>query len=111
MVGVHLVQTCNPLFLAGAGVVHVGTCVQTATVCAEECKTANERIRCNLEYQCAEGLFGAGFTGDLVTGAGVGSLDCTLVQRRRQIPHYGIQEELYALVLEGRAAAGRNNLH
>ena len=111
VVGVHLVQTGYALLLAGAGVVHVRTCVQAAGIGAEEGKTADERIRGNLEHQRAERLLGGGLAGDFLSGTGMGSLDGSLVQRRRQIPHHGIQEELHALVLEGRTAAGRDNLH
>ena len=111
MVGVHLIKTGNPLLLVGSCIEHIGTGIDTAGISPEESKTAHERIGCNLEYQTAERICSARLTLFLLTGLRVLTGNCTLVQRRREITHHGVEKELHALVLEGRTAAYRNHLH
>ena len=111
MVGVHLVQAGHTLFLPGAGIHHVGTGIKMTGVDADVGQTPHERVGRDLEHKTAERLGGFGLERDLLVIRQIRRLRVADIQRRRKEAHHGVQQELDTLVLERRAAAGRNDLH
>ena len=73
VVGVHLIQACYPFLFASTCIKYVGTGIQTARIRPHESEAAHEGIRCNLEYECAEGLLCGRFAFKFRSGAGVRS--------------------------------------
>ena len=111
VVGVHLVETGHALLLPGTGIEHVGAGIQVTGIDTDIRQTSHERIGRNLEDKTAERLGRGGLEQDFLVVRQVGRLRRADVQRRREIAHHGIQQELDALVLERGTAAGRNDLH
>ena len=56
VVGVHLIETCYPLLLAGTCIEHVSTGVKMSGVSSHIGETTYERIGCNLEHETCERL-------------------------------------------------------
>ena len=112
LVGVHLEETADALFLAGAGVEDVASGGHLAAIYAEEAESTDVGVGGNLECEGAHGGLGAGLAGlHLVFVVGVVSLHCAGVFGGGEVCAYGVEQCLYALVLEGGAANHGVNLH
>ena len=111
VVGVHLVQTGDPLFLACTGVEDIRAGIYLSGISPHEREPSDKRVGRNLEDQAAERLRGIRLALQCLSRLRVGTLDGALVERRRKVTHDGIQQELHALVLERRTAACGNDLH
>ena len=111
VVGVHLVQAGYPFLLQRAYVVHIRTRVKMSRIYPHKGQTAHEGIGSDLEHEGAERILGLGMAFDLLPCPRVGTLDGLDVERGRKIAHHAVEEELHALVLEGRTAACGDDLH
>src|SRR5574343_233490 len=103
VVGVHLHDTANALFLAAHGVVHGVALFQNARIHTHEGQLAHERIGHQLERQRREFLFVVGLAG-IFLFVFVKALDGFHIQRRRHQFDHGVQHALHAFVLERGAA-------
>ena len=107
LVGVHLKDTANTLFLALGGVEHIGTGIHGSGVNPEERKLSYKGIGHDLECQSSEGLLIGGVTHYLVS-IQIHALDGGDVGRSRHILDHGIQKLLNAFVAVSGAAAYRD---
>ncbi len=109
VVGVHLEDAADPLFLALGGVVDVRAGVERARVDPEVGQLADVRIRGDLEGKSGEGLAVGRGSDDFLAGDRAFSDDRRDVQRRRQVVDHGVEHRLDTLVLQGRARQNRDD--
>ncbi len=108
LVGVHLEELADALFLALGGIEHLGTRTDVTGVHPHEGQLAEERVRGDLERQSRERLVGTGLAReDLLLVAHRVALDARHVQRGRQVRDDGVEHRLDALVLERRTTDHR----
>ena len=111
LVSVHLVNTADTLLLARTAVVHIRAGLELARINPDERQTAYERIRSDLESQTAERIALGRLARGLLARTGIGADHGVDVDRRGQESHHIIEQQLHALVLEGRAAEHRHDRH
>src|SRR5581483_1833540 len=107
LIGKHTHHTANALFAVFDRVEHARTGTHDARIDAEERQPAHVGIGDNLEDQRRERFVVRRMADNFLAGVGVRAHDGRNVQRRRQVFHDGIQQQLDALVLERRAAQHR----
>ena len=110
VVGVHLEDTADTLFLALSGVEHIRAGLKHTGVHTEECQLADVRIGHNLECQRGERLLIAGRTVVLLASVGIHALDGRNVRRSGHVVNHSIQQGLNALVAIGSAADHRHHV-
>ena len=111
LVGVHLENAGNALFVVCTHVLHIRTGSQLTAVNAEETQTTYKRIGCNLKGQSSKRFTGIRTTQFFFVRVGVDAGNGLNVHRRRQVRHNRVQHGLNTLVFEGRATQNRSNLH
>ena len=109
VIGMHLHNPTNTLFLATARNIDAITLGQHTGIHSHKGQLADIRVRHQLECQCRELLIVVRLTSDDFTSL-VHALHSGHIDGRRQQLHHRIQHALYALVLEGRAAQHGLNL-
>ena len=109
VVGVHLQDAANALFLALDRVVYRVARIQHARVDAEEGQVADERVGRDLERQRRERLLVIGVTLTFRFVV-VQALDRGHIDRRRHVIDHRIEHRLHALVLECGATHGDHDL-
>ena len=111
VVGVHLEDTRDTLFLARTGVVNIRTCDQLTAIHAEIAETTYIRVGSNLECQRAERLIIIRLAGERLISTRVGTIDYLGIQRARQVCADSIKHGLYTFVLERRTADNGEDMH
>ena len=111
VVGVHLEDTRDTLFLARTGVVNIRTCHQLTAIHAEIAETTYIRVGSNLECQRAERLIIIRLAGECLVVAGVGTIDNLGIQRARQVCADSVKHGLHTFVLERRTADNGEDMH
>src|SRR2546425_7322644 len=111
LVRVHPEQSPDPLLLVLGRVVHARARLERAGVHTEEDQLADVLIVHDLEGQRRERRVVGRLPLFDLFGLGIDALDRRDVQGRRQVVDHRIQQRLHALVLEGRAAEDRKELH
>ena len=111
VVGVHLEDTRDTLFLARTGVVNIRTCHQFTAIHAEIAETTYIRVGSNLECQCAERLIIIRLAGERLISTRVGTIDYLGIQRARQVCADSIEHGLYTFVLKRRTADNGEDMH
>ena len=111
VVGVHLEDTRDTLFLARTGIVNIRTCHQLTAIHAEIAETTYIRVGSNLECQRAERLVIIRLAGERLISTRVGTIDYLGIQRARQVCTDSIKHGLYTFVLERRTADNGEDVH
>ena len=111
MVGVHLEDTADALFLAGTRVIDIRTCLQLAAIHTEIAETTHIRVSGNLECQCAQRVIITRLAADRLVCTRIHAIHLGSIQRTRQVCAYGVKHRLHTFVLEGRTADNREDMH
>ena len=107
IIGMHLQNTSETLFLLFDRVVRRFTRSDLTTVYAEKAEFSDIRIGHNLKCQRCKRTVVICRTFNFLTGIGICPLDGGNIQRRGHIINDGIQQLLYALVFIRRTASNR----
>ena len=99
LVGVHLEQTADALFLARTWVIDIRTCLHATRVDAEEHQTSHIGVGGNLKGEGCRRLCLAGLASLFLLSVGVGTCHHLHIHRSRQESTYIVEQRLYALVL------------
>ena len=111
VIGVHLEDTRDTLFLAGTGIVDIRTCLQFTGINSEVAQTSYIRVSSNLECECGKRLGIVGLTCCRLVVARVCTFDNRCIHRRRQVRTYGVEHRLYTFILERRTAYNGEDMH
>jgi hypothetical protein len=111
LVGVHLEEAADAFLLALGAVQHAVARLHGPGVDPDEGQLAHERVGHDLEDESAEGRVVAGLPRHQLARLGVVGHGGGDVQGRRQVVDDRVQHGLDALVLEGRPADDREQLH
>ena len=99
VVGVHLQQATNTLFLTLAAVQHEGARLHLTGVHAEVRESSNVGVGHYLEHQRRERCVLVGRAFHPIFRARLQTLHGRHLQRRRQVINHGVEKQLHALVL------------
>ena len=110
VVRVHLEDAADPLGLAGDRVEDAVAGLERAGVDAEVRELADERVGHDLEGERRERRVRIGRALVLGLGLRVEAVHRRHVERARQVVDHGVEQQLDALVLEGRAEQDRRDL-
>ena len=73
----HLIETCNSLFLAGTCVEHVRTSIEMSLISSDISKTTNKWVSCNLEDKTCKWFACIRFYLYILTCLRISTLDST----------------------------------
>ena len=90
---------------------HIRAGLELARINPDERQTAYERVRSDLESQTAERIALGRLARGFLARTGIGADHGVDVDRRGQESHHIIEQQLHALVLEGRTAEHRHDRH